>query len=282
MSEVEQQSPAPAEAPAEAPQAAPGAEAQATGAPEIDIPEGAGRQEKRDAIMDSLKDFIERSQENEAIQQDEILSGEGGHTGVDYTALPEDAKKLIANMRSDYTRKTQELAQQRRALEAQQEAMAKNEAFFKSLDETAEQEVEFNPYDEASFKKALEQEVAKRLQEAMRPMREEHVIQQRRAQLDSFKSQNPDFDDLKTDISKILIANEHMKTEEAYWIVKGQKLATQHSDQAVELTRYREAAKAAGLKVGGSNRARAGSVPESVKKQGAYAIYNYLESNKRK
>jgi hypothetical protein len=281
MSEVEQQSPA-AEA---APEAAPApevAEAATPAEPEINIPENAGRQEKRDAIMDGLKEFLEKAEEDSAIQEDPILSGEGGHTGIDYTTLPEDAKKLLANMRSDYTRKTQELAHQRRALEAQQAAMAKNEDFFKSLEETASQELEFNPYDEASFQQAVKQEVAKKLQEAMRPMREEHMLQQRRAQLDNFKTRNPDFDDLRTDISKILIANEHMKTEEAYWIVKGQKLATQQSDQAHELNRYREAAKAAGLKVGGSSRARSGGVPESVKKQGSFAIYKYLEANKSK
>jgi hypothetical protein len=273
MSEVEQQAP-PAEEALPAEEAAPAE-------PEINIPQGAGRQEKRDAIMDGLKDFLEKAEQDEAIQQDEILSGEGGHTGIDYTTLPEDAKKLLANMRADYTRKTQDLAAQRKQLEAQQAAMATNDDFFKSLDETASQEVEFNPYDEESFNKRLEQEVARRLQEAMRPMREEHIIQQRKAQLDQFKSQHPDLEDLKLDVGKLLMANETMKLEQAYWIVKGQQLTEQQSTQTAELEQYRKAAQSAGLKVGGSSRTRSGTVPDSVKKQGAWAVYKYLESNKK-
>ena len=278
MSEVEQQSPA-AEA---APEVAAAPEVSAPAEPEINIPENAGRQEKRDAIMDGLKEFLEKAEEDSAIQEDPILSGDGGHTGVDYTALPEDAKKLIANMRSDYTRKTQELAEQRRAFEAQQTAMAKNEDFFKSLEETASEELVFNPYDEASFQAAVRQEVAKKLQEAMQPMRQEHQVQQRKAQLDNFKAQHPDLDDIKMDVGKLLMSNKEMLLEDAYWIVKGKNLSRQQSDQAQELTRYREAAKAAGLKVGGSSRARSGGVPESVKKQGSFAIYKYLEANKGK
>ena len=47
---------------------------------------------------------------------------EGGHKGLDYNAvvksLPEDTQKLMANLRADYTRKTQELSNQRKELEA--------------------------------------------------------------------------------------------------------------------------------------------------------------------
>lgn len=255
------------------------------------LPEPSNRQGRRDAIYERLEDFIQSSQESEQLKQDEILNGEGGHTGIDYNRviadLPEDAKKILANLRSDYTRKTQEISAQRKALEgernaweAQRKAMVENRQFHEQVERAANQEVEFNPYDESTYKAHIEQEVAKRMKEMMRPIQEEHVLQTRRGQLAQFKEAHPDLTEFKVPIYKALQANAHMSLEQAYWMVKGQHMAAESDRSQAELTRYRKAAQEAGLKIGGTSRAKAGGVPKHVKEQGSWAIAQFFMNNK--
>ena len=282
MSEVEQQSqpenqPEPSTSPEEMVSPAPAA-------PQKNVL-SEGRQERRDRIHDGLTQYLENAIEDERIAQDEILNGEGGHKGIDYnevmTNLPEEAKKLLSNMRSDYTRKTMELSQERKALEKMRESLSTNDEFNKQLQEAAEEEFEFNPYDEESFQKAVQREVAQKLQEMMRPVRQQHELTTRKLQLERFKSENPDLESYKHDVAKLLMSDESLSLEKAYWIVKGQKLSQQQSTQAEELAQYRKAARDAGLRVGGASRARGGGVPASVKAQGSWAIYKYLEATKK-
>ena len=42
--------------------------------------------------------------------------------GVDPEKLPDDLKKLYKNMQADYTRKTQELAEHRKGIEAKEQS----------------------------------------------------------------------------------------------------------------------------------------------------------------
>ena len=59
---------------------------------------------------------------------------EGGHKGIDYNRvinnLPEEAQKLLSNLRADYTRKTQELASQRKELESMRDSLIKGSESF--------------------------------------------------------------------------------------------------------------------------------------------------------
>ena len=74
----------------------------------------------------------------EQLQETEI--GEGGHKGIDYNrviqSLPDEAQKLLANLRADYTRKTQEIAQQKKEMEALKQSMT-SETFMNNLQEKA-------------------------------------------------------------------------------------------------------------------------------------------------
>ena len=119
------------------------------------------------------------------------MADQGGHKGIDYNAvissLPEDAQKLMANLRADYTRKTQELSNQRKEVEALRASLMNSE-FNKQVDEIANADtVELDPYDNVSFEKRIEQEVAKRLQEMMKPIRMEQELQNRRSKLEQLK-----------------------------------------------------------------------------------------------
>lgn len=118
------------------------------------------------------------------------------------------------------------------------------------------------------------------MQEMLQPMRQEHELQMRKGQLSQFKSAHPDLADYKEPIYRLLKSNEHLSLEDAYWMVKGKALTTQNQQNRIELERYKTAARSAGLKVGGTSRAKAGGIPDEVKKQGSWAIAQYFMKTK--
>ena len=223
-----------------------------------------------------------------------IVSSEENYTGMNYqdvvTGLPDDAKKIISNLRSSYTKKTQEIAEQQKIMrqhveeiEAQRQALLHSD-FYKGIQEEAGKEVkDLDPYDPKSFEARIQSEVAKRMQDMLKPMKQAHELQQQKHALDNFKREHPDMEEMKTDIAKVLIKNDHMDLEQAYWVIKGKRLQDQHKTQTEELGRYKNAARSAGLKVGGDSRGKSSGVPQYVlDKDDPVAIYKWIEANKTK
>jgi len=209
------------------------------------------------------------------------MADEGGHKGIDYNAvvnsLPEDAQKLMANLRADYTRKTQELSNQRKEVEAMRTSLM-NSDFNKQVDEIANQErVELDPYDNASFEKRIEQEVATRLQEMMKPIRMEQELQTRRSKLEQFKQANPDMMEFKDDIASMLNDNEALSLQDAYYIVKGKTMSERMVTLEEENTARKAKMREAGLKIQTGSRGSE-KPPKGLK---GYEIYKWLEARKR-
>eukprot|EP00918_Siedleckia_nematoides_P012441 GHVU01027329.1.p2 GENE.GHVU01027329.1~~GHVU01027329.1.p2 ORF type:complete len:295 (+),score=48.66 GHVU01027329.1:2022-2906(+) len=228
----------------------------------------------------SFEEFAKADINNPNFTQDQT------YKGLDYnkitSELPDDAQKLLSNMRSDYTRKTQELARERKALEQQREALVKSD-FAKNIKEKAETEVAFDPFDDASVQAKIEQEVAKRMQEMLNPLQKQYELQQNQMELDKFKAANPDLMTYKKDVAKLLLQNENLSLQQAYFIVKGQKQNDHSRQLEEELSSYKSQAKEYGLMIGGSSRpSKAPSVPKQVRDQGAFAVYEWLAANKSK
>ena len=225
---------------------------------------------------------------------DEIFKSEEDYKGVDYKAvmqeLSPEAKKLFHNLRSSFTKKTQSISDQKKALENAKAALHAREKalfesdFYKSVSEKAAVEKkDFDPYDTKSFESRIEQEVAKRMTEMMEPMRQAHVLQQQKHKLETFKAQHPDLETFKTEIVDVLKEHKHMNLEQAYWQVKGRKLAEDMKTQEVEMANYKKVAREAGLKVGGASRGSVGGVPKHImEKDDPVAIYNWIRENKSK
>ncbi len=207
------------------------------------------------------------------------------HKGINWndtlSGLPEDAQKLIGNLRTDYTRKTQAIAEQRKALEAERKALLNSE-FAQGLEETVNRDLgEFDPFSNESVQAKIEQEVARRMQQMIEPLRSEYELQQRQFALQNFKDDHPDLTTYKTEIAEMLLQDNSLSLERAYYIVKG-KAKTEESKRAnEELASYKQAAREYGLKVGGGRKPTLSSrIPESVKKKGAYEVYKWVSAQK--
>lgn len=226
---------------------------------------------------------------NEPLTVDKLseVSGipEGEFKGVDYNKtineLPDDAKKILANLRSDYTRKTQEIARQQKEIEAQRQALLQSDAYKNIQQKAQEAPVDADPWDPAAFNQRIEQEVAKRLADVLQPMQQEWEVQQRRAKLDKFKSENPDMESYKTEIVEVLKTNDNLSLEQAYYLVKGKSQTDKLRQAEQELNAYKTAARDYGLKVSvGSVNSGPLKPPASVKRD-AYSIYRWLQANEK-
>lgn len=209
----------------------------------------------------------------------------GTHKGINWnetvSGLPDDAQKLLANLRADYTKKTQELSRQRQALESERKALL-NEDYLKTINEKANQEIQFDPFDNDSVNARIEQEVAKRMQQMIQPLQQEYELQQRQMALDNFKTAHPDLQEYKTEIAKLLMTDQSLNLERAYYIVKGKANTERAAAYEKELATYKQAAREYGLKVGGGRiNNPSNNIPDAVKKGGPYEIYKWLQGQKR-
>jgi hypothetical protein len=166
--------------------------------------------------------------------------------------IPEDVRKHVANIRSSYTRKTQELSEMRKALEFEkselmrQQEHAVNNPFLKRAEEELATDEEYDLYTPEGMQKEIKRQAAQMLQEMMKPAQEEMQIKQRRMQLEQFKTENPDLmdDQYRLPVAQMLQERPELKLEDAFYIVKSkvdaQKLKVEREQVAKQKSTRRE------------------------------------------
>ena len=218
-------------------------------------------------------------QEQETKKQETLREGESWQSVLD--SAPDDVQRAMASLRADYTRKTQELAQQRNELARQQKALTESDAY-KAITEMAHgDDVQFDPFDPQSFNAYVNKVVAERLSSILEPMRQEQLQFQAQNKLDAFMTEHPE---LRTDqafrkeVHQTLTDNEHLDLEAAYWIVQGRRAKAAQAQQDQRVKRTKKAARAAGLAVG-SGRKSGVTVPKD-ETMNAWDIYNHILQQK--
>jgi len=166
--------------------------------------------------------------------------------------IPEDVRKHVANIRSSYTRKTQELAEMRKALEAEraelmrQQDMSVNNPFLARAEQELANEQEYDLYTPEGMQAEIKRQAAQMLKEMMKPAQEEIQIKQRRMQLESFKTENPELmdDAYRLPVAQMLQDRPELKLEDAFYIVKAkvdaQKLKAEREQIANQKSQRRE------------------------------------------
>ena len=173
------------------------------------------------------------------------------HKGVDYKAtieaLPEDAKRLIQNLRADYSRKTDAISKQKKALETREQTLlsSKTEEHLRKAMELPEN---IDIYDPEGLKQYINAKAAEQLQTLLKPAREKMAADQRRAEVDNFRKQHTDMDNYKDGIRKLII-EKNMKIEDAYFLLKGKESKSEKQRLNEELEAYKKAARETGFKV---------------------------------
>lgn len=270
----------------DAPEAEASLESEDTSSGEVTVPLNEPATRKEQAI-EKLRAAL-RAEGEEAKEEDPILDNEpeepySVNSDEALRNAPDDIKKLYANMRADYTRKTQALAEERKRIQAEREALT-NGKFMEDLKQRSEAEVGFDPFSPESVQAHIDKQVATALRQALEPVRQEVELSNRRAQLEKFKAENPDINEpeVKKAVVDMLKADENLSLERAYAIVRGTRAIDEKRALQEELARLRGEAKKAGLKIGGASRATASSrVPAAVRSQGAWAVAQWIQTHRK-
>lgn len=154
--------------------------------------------------------------------------------------VPPDIRALMKNMQRDYTKKTQELSEQRKEFVREREALLKGQESLKVPDTLPE----YDPFNEASINARIEAEVNKRLNAVLEPMKREYEVMAAEDNYQSFLAEHPEFQsdkELRSEVQKMLEANEALDLETAYYAAKGRMSKAQAVKEA-EAAKARRAA----------------------------------------
>lgn len=204
---------------------------------------------------------------------------------VDGQEVEVGLKELLAGYarQSDYTKKTQALAEQRRSLESQQKVLMESEAY-KTLKALAEKEVgEFDPYDPDSVLAHMRKTAAEQIADMYKPVEEAYITETAKVKAQAFVSSKPEFKDdaFKKDVRDLLTQQAGLDLETAYWVVKGKRDTMVAETSKQEAARYRAAMAEAGLKISSGSAVESDmSPPPGVRKQGAQAIAAWFAAKK--
>ncbi len=242
-----------------------------------------------DQRIDAILAKHEAEKNNEAPPEPETLR-EGESWDNLFEKADPQSQRAMQQLRADYTRKTQELAAQRKEMEEQRtqlEAMRmglEDNAAYKAIQEAAQTDAgEFDPYDTASFERYVNKIVAERLESVLQPMAEQQMKANAQARIQSFMSEHPDLqsdESLKAEVRETLLANDDLRLQDAYWIVKGRRSHSQQERTNMENMAFQRAAKASGLKVGVGQK-KGMTLPTGAKSMRAADLYQHLLKQKK-
>jgi mRNA-degrading endonuclease YafQ of YafQ-DinJ toxin-antitoxin module len=197
-----------------------------------------------------------------------------------YAAQPPEAQRAMAELRKAFTKKTQELAAEKRKIEAQNKAFSDSGLIDELRSQAGKVPEDFDPFNAEHIQQLIEAKVASRLQQVLEPLHKKNQQHAAAAKYTTFKEAHPDLTGdpiVKQGVYKALQANPNLKLEDAYWAVKG-RIAEQNQRQAAErkAVRDRAARRAASVPSTGRRPGQRVVSPE-LKKQSAWEIYNALK-----
>jgi len=187
---------------------------------------------------------------NTDVEVEEVTNGEPARTrklswSDAMKQVPPDIAKLMREMQGDYTRKTQELAEQKKDFLREREALKKGAQALQDRELP-----EYDPFNEDTIKARIENEVNRRLREVLEPMQQEYEVMQAEDNYKSFLAEHPEFEKdtaLRSEVQHLLEGNPNLDLVTAYWAAKGKQAKMEAAQADTRKTAERKAAKEAAL-----------------------------------
>lgn len=202
--------------------------------------------------------------------------------------IPEDVRKHVANIRSSYTRKTQELAEMRKALDAEraelmrQQEGALNNPFLKQAEQELANQEEYDVYTPEGMQAEIKRQAAKMLQEMMKPAQEEIQMKQRRMQLEQFKTDNPELmdDTYRLPVAQMLQSRPELTLEDAFYIVKAKVDSQKLKEEREQIAQQKSTRRATLRKTSSGKSVTPKGTPKFRDAWEAYQYHKSLNSKK--
>jgi len=217
-------------------------------------------------------------EEKKEINSETLREGESWDSVIENQ--PPEVQRAMRSLRSDYTRKTQALAEQRKKVQAQTESLLKSDTMQK-LKEVASTEGEFDPFDAESFDKYVNKIVAQKLESLLQPIAEQQQKSHAKQKVNTFMDSHPELrsdDEFRGDVKTVLLSNDAMDLETAYWVVRGQRAEAQKHISKAESESVRDRKRRLASLTSAGSRRSASTVPSNLKEMSAWDIYSALKS----
>lgn len=224
------------------------------------------------SIADAPDDAVELEEDGGAVQ---TLSWAEALERV-----PPDIRRLMRQMQGDYTRKTQQLAEQRRDLLREREALLKGSQSIKAPEELPE----YDPFNEQSIQARIEAEVARRLRDVLDPMEQEYNVMRAEDSYRSFLTEHPDLETdqpLRDAVQELLEQNDQLDLETAYWAARGRRARAEAAQEQNSRSARKRAERQAAMRgTGSSVRSSSTARPsrQELRSMSAADIYRLAES----
>jgi cell division septum initiation protein DivIVA len=197
--------------------------------------------------------------------------------------IPEEVRKHIANIRSDYTRKMQEISSQRKELENLRNELLStkestlNNPLLQSLGQVDE-EAQHDLYSEEGIQAEIKRQASIMLKDMLKPAQEKIQQERRQMELNQFKAEHPELtdDNYRLPIARMLIERPELKLEDAYFIVKAKVDSERVAQEKQELAQRTNNRKEVFEKTS-TGRNSAPKVPP--KTRDAWEIYQWHKNN---
>lgn len=160
---------------------------------------------------------------------------------------------LMRKMRADYTQKTQALAQERKSLAAERDALLKSGTLKKIQEDASVELGELNSFDPASVQAHIAREVAKGIAMALAPIEQAHQQETARQGFTAFVEAHPELakdapdQTIRKEVMAMLKANAGLDLEPAYWAVVGKRASSLQAQAAARTEAEQKARRAAAL-----------------------------------
>ena len=228
------------------------------------------------------KQINEKEQEEKVRSYENISLEEGESFDAIYDAQTPEVQRLLGSLRGDYTRKMQALSKQRRELEDLQATLTTSDAF-KALQVAAQEAAasgeEFDPFDPKSFQSYVDRKVTQQLQAVLQPLAEQQQKAANERKLNDFMDAHPELrtdENIRSSVRDMLVANEGLNLEQAYWIVKGKLSKHQQEQQIQQQQQKKEINRQVAARIG-NGRKNGMTAPPNVSEMTGADIYSYLE-----
>jgi hypothetical protein len=196
--------------------------------------------------------------------------------------VPEDVRKHIANLRADYSRKTQSLSAERKEIERLREEIVNTKAgvidgplakMVKEVDTAAE----YDLFDPDGMKNEIKRQATLMLQEMLKPAQEQVQAEQRKLSLERFKAENPELTqpEYRAPIIQMLQERPELKLEDAFYIVKAKIDSSKLSEERKRIAEQKTQRAATLSKSGGGSAVTPKGTP---KFKSAWDAYQYHKS----
>ena len=233
----------------------------------------------------TLDDLMAYSEEN-----DPLFTDDAQHKGMKplhewIHNVPEPVRKHLANIRADYTRKSQDLATMRKEVEAAQRAMeAQNDAItngsmarqLRDVDENAD----YDLFDPEGMKAEIQRQAKLMLRDMMAPAQEELEVKQRRMALQQFKADNPEITDpaYRAPMIELLKNRPELKMEDAFYIVKAKVGSTKLQQERDEIAARKAERRSVVRKSSTGSRSNPSGTPKFSSALEAYKFHKSMQT----